>query len=131
MRTEDLTEEDVSLMKAAQMLIRKRRSKRSSVGTALRTRLGKVFCGVNIEVRGSAPCSICAEYAAIGTMVAEGEDEIETIVAVSSGRGYSVIPPCGKCRELIGEFGDPYVIVKIYGELKKVKLNELHPLPVT
>jgi len=97
----------------------------------LRTKSGKVFCGVNIEVEGSAPCSICAEYAAIGTMVTEGENKIETIVAVSSGRGYSVIPPCGKCRELTGEFGDPYVIVKIDGKLKKVKLNELHPLPVT
>jgi cytidine deaminase len=131
MRVKDLTEKDMELIKLAKGLIQKRKSKRSSVGAALRTKGGKVFCGVNIEVEGSAPCSICAEYAAIGTMVAEGEDEIKTIVAVSSGRDYSVIPPCGKCREFIGEFGDPYVIVKIDEKLRKVKLSELHPLSVT
>jgi len=131
MRATDLTKEDMELIGKAKELIRKRRSKRSSVGAALRTKNGRVFRGVNIEVEGSAPCSICAEYVAIGTMVAEGEDEIEAIVAVSSGRGYSVIPPCGKCREFIGEFGDPYVIVKIDDALKKVNLSELHPLPVT
>jgi cytidine deaminase len=131
MQTMDLTKEDIWLIRAAKELIRKRRSKRSSVCSALQARSGKVFFGVNIDVQSSAPCSVCAEYAAIGTMVTDGEDEIKTIVAVSSHKGYSVIPPCGKCRELIGEFGNPYVIVKIDNKLKKVKLSELHPQPVT
>jgi cytidine deaminase len=63
-------------------------------------------------------------------MVSEGEGNIETIVAVSSNRNYSVLPPCGKCRQFISEFGNPYVIVEVNGKLKKVKLSELCPLPV-
>ena len=130
MHYEELTKEDLELVEKARNLIRKRKSKRSTVGAALRTKNDKVFCGVNIEIECSAPCSICAEYAAIGTMVSEGEEEITTIVAVSSKRKYSVLPPCGKCRQFISEFGNPYVIVEVNRGLKKAKLNELYPLPV-
>ncbi len=126
----DLTEQDLGLVENARDLIKKRKSKRSSVGAALRTKNGKVFCGINIEIECSAPCSICAEYAAIGTMVSEGEEEIKTIVAVSSNREYSVLPPCGKCRQFISEFGNPYVIVEVDGKQKKTKLSELYPLQV-
>ena len=130
MHYEELSKQDLELIEKARDLIRKRKSKRSSVGAALRTSSDKVFCGVNIEIECSAPCSICAEYAAIGTMVSEGENEIQTIVAVSSNRDYSVLPPCGKCRQFIREFGNPYVIVEVGGKLKKAKLSELYPLPV-
>ena len=130
MHYEELSKQDLELIEKAREVIRKRKSKRSSVGAALRTSSGKVFCGVNIEIECSAPCSICAEYAAIGTMVSEGENEIQTIVAVSSNRDYSVLPPCGKCRQFISEFGNPYVIVEVGGKLKKAKLSELYPLPV-
>lgn len=130
MHYEELSKQDLELIAEARDVIKKRKSKRSSVGAALRTSSDKVFCGVNIEIECSAPCSICAEYAAIGTMVSEGENEIQTIVAVSSNRDYSVLPPCGKCRQFISEFGNPYVIVEVGGKLKKAKLSELYPLPV-
>ena len=126
----DLTEQDLELVENARDLIRKRKSKRSTVGAALRTKNNRIFCGINIEIECSAPCSICAEYAAIGTMVSEGEEEIKTIVAVSSNREYSVLPPCGKCRQFISEFGNPYVIVEVDSKLKKTKLSELYPLQV-
>lgn len=126
----DLTEQDLELVENARDLIRKRKSKRSTVGAALRTKNNRIFCGINIEIECSAPCSICAEYAAIGTMVSEGEEEIKTIVAVSSNREYSVLPPCGKCRQFISEFGNPYVIVQVDSKLKKTKLSELYPLQV-
>jgi len=129
MKLNDLTEQDEELIEQAKSLINKRKSKRSSVGVALRTANNKIFRGVNIEIECSAPCSICAEYAAIGTMVTEGECEIDIIVAVSRKSG--VIPPCGQCRQFISEFGDPYVIVEVDGQLKKAKLHELYPLPVT
>ena len=125
----NLTKQDLELVERAKDLIRKRKSKRSTVSAALRTANNKIFHGVNIEIECSAPCSICAEYAAIGTMISEGEEEIETIVAVSC-KNFSIIPPCGKCRQFISEFGDPYVIVEIEGKMKKVKLRELYPLPV-
>lgn len=126
----DLTKQDLELIEKARDLIRKRKSKRSTVGAALRTKNDRIFRGVNIEIECSAPCSICAEYGAIGTMVSEGEEEIKTIVAVSSNREYSVLPPCGKCRQFISEFGNPYVIVEVDGKPKKTKLSELYPLQV-
>jgi cytidine deaminase len=126
----DLEKPDLELLEKAKDLIAKRKSMRSSVASVLRTRSGKIFEGVNVEIECSAPCSICAEYAAIGTMVTEGEQEIETIVAYSYKNGGYVLPPCGKCRQFICEFGNPYVIVQVGQKFKKVKLSELYPLPV-
>src|SRR5512136_38695 len=108
----DLEKPDMELVEKAKGLIADRKSRRSSVASVLRTRSGRIFEGVNIEIECSAPCSICAEYAAIGTMVTEGEQEIATIVAYSYKEGGYVLPPCGKCRQLICEFGNPYVIVQ-------------------
>lgn len=130
MKFTDLTSQDRELVEKAKSLIAKRKSKRSSVAAALRTKSNKVFTGINIDIDASAPCSMCAEYAAIGTMATEGEEQIETIVAVSCNKDYAVIPPCGRCRQFIKEFGDPYVIVEIDHKLQKVKLNQLYPLPV-
>jgi cytidine deaminase len=130
MQLVDLSKGDLELVEKAKELIRKRKSRRSSVASVLRTKNGRVFQGVNIEIECSAPCSICAEYAAIGTMVSEGEEEIDTIVAFAYKQGGHVLPPCGKCRQFINEFGNPYVIVQVDRELKKAKLSELYPLPV-
>lgn len=131
MMSANLAEKDLELVEKGKDLIKRRRSKISSVAAVLRTKNNKIFSGVNIEIECSAPCSICAEYAAIGTMVSEGEKEIEAIVAVSHWDDeYSVLPPCGKCRQFISEFGNPYVIVEVNQKLKKVKLSELYPLPV-
>ena len=129
MRFIDLANQDLELVEKAKGLIRKRKSERSTVAAVLRTGNGKVFYGLNIEVKGSSPCSICAEYTAIGTMVSEGESEIETIVAISQKNEDIILPPCGKCRQLIREFGNPYMIVQVNHELKKVKLSELLPSP--
>ncbi len=126
----DLEKSDMELVKKAKELIAERKSRRSSVASVLRTRSGRIFEGVNIEIECSAPCSICAEYAAIGTMVTEGEQEIVTIVAYSYKEGGYVLPPCGKCRQFICEFGNPYVIVQVGRQIKKVKFSELYPLPV-
>ena len=130
MHFKDLTKRDLELVDKAKDLIDQRKSKRSSVAAVLRTKSNKIFHGVNIEIECSAPCSICAEYAAIGTMVSEGEEEIETIVAFAYKNGGRVLPPCGQCRQFISEFGDPYVIVEVDRKLKKLRLSELYPLPV-
>lgn len=126
----NLTKQDLELVEKTKQLIKKRTSRRSTVAACLRTMSNQIFCGVNISIEGSEPCSICAEYAAIGTMVCAGEEEIKTIVAVSGKHDYSILPPCGKCRQFISEFGNPHVIVQVDGEVKKVKLSELYPLPV-
>ena len=127
MKLRDLAEQDLELVELARDLVKKRKSQISSVAAVLRTKNGRIFRGVNIEIEASAPCSICAEYAAIGTMVTEGEKAIDTIVAVSTS---SVLPPCGQCRQFIREFGNPFVIVEVGGALKKAELSDLYPLPV-
>lgn len=99
------------------------------MASVLKTIDGRIFQGVNIEVKGAAPCSTCAEYAAIGTMVTEGGTRIDTIVAVN-GKKRAILPPCGKCRQLISEFGNPYVILKLRGRLVKTKLAQLYPMQI-
>ena len=101
------------------------------VGSALITSKGNVFRGVNLGFY----CGIasCAEYQAIGTMISSGEKAIRTIVAVSfSGRTrkYEVIPPCGKCREMIWQTAKENQNAEvIISESRKVKLRELLPHP--
>ncbi len=130
MRTHRLSTEDQWLIDQASKLAKKRKSERTSVAAVLRTKDGRVFQGVNIEVSGSAPSSFCAEYAAVGTMVSEGASEIVTIVAVN-GKKNIVLPPCGNCRQLLREFGNPYIILTIRGRHVKVRLAELYPAQVT
>jgi cytidine deaminase len=129
MRTCGISKDDHALIKQALGLARRRRSRITTVEAALKTKDGKIFQGVNIEVSGSPPCSICAEYAAVGTMVSEGATEIGTIVAVN-GRKETVLPPCGKCRELLRQFGNPYVILKLRGRFVKARLAELYPMEI-
>jgi cytidine deaminase len=121
-----LTKQDKELMKIGTDLIRKRMSIMSTVACGLRTTSGNVYTGVNIEQIHSSPCSMCAEYAAIGSMHAEDDAEIETIVAIDT-EGI-VLPPCGKCREMIRQFGDPFVILQEKkGDRYKVRLSTLLP----
>ena len=100
---------------------------------ALITKSGKIFTGINLDVKSSAGASICGERSAIMHMISQAERTIETIVAVWISRDYNknkkwgILQPCGICRHVISQFGDPWVIIS---KSKKVKLNELYPLPV-
>jgi cytidine deaminase len=73
-----------------------------SVACALVTDQGDVFIGINID----AKCSLgfCAEHNAIGAMLTHGQNKVRTIVAVNS-RG-QILPPCGRCRELMYQLDD-------------------------
>jgi len=124
-----ISNEDQALLERAFQLAKKSRSSKTAVASVLKATDGRVFQGVNIEVKGSAPCSMCAEYAAIGAMVTEGATRIATIVAVS-GKKRVILPPCGKCRQLISEFGNPYVIVKLRGRVVKARLKDIYPMQI-
>ena len=96
-----LTADDAALIAAAQATLAPRdlspTLSAGGVAAALRTVGGTVWRGVCID----AACSIgfCAEHAAIAAMVTALESRIDTIVAVAEdGR---ILPPCGRCRELI------------------------------
>jgi cytidine deaminase len=66
------------------------------VAAALISRSGHVYTGICVDTA----CSLgfCAEHAAIAEMLKARESEIDTIVAVC---GSEIVPPCGRCRELI------------------------------
>ena len=120
-----LTKNDQELIHLALQAAKKRFGDFSTVGAALRTKKGKIYTGVNIEQIHSSACSMCAEYSAIAPMQTEADQLIETIVAIDfNGR---VLPPCGRCRELLRQFGNPYVILQIKGKTVKKPLDELIP----
>ena len=125
MNISEITNPDKELVDIAKNLINNRKSKLSTVGCALKTTNGKVFRGVSVEPRHSGPCHSCAEYSAVGTMQTEGNYKIETIVAV--GEDGTILPPCGRCREMLKEFGNPYVIIQENSKLFKLKLDEIIP----
>ena len=111
-----LTKTDQELIKRAYSLIKKRyKARRFTVSSVLITNKDNIYEGLDIELL-SGPCSNCAEYAAISSMIANGEEKIKTIVAVANDG--KILPSCGKCRELIysisgGETFNPTWIIII------------------
>jgi cytidine deaminase len=67
------------------------------VAAALITEAGHVFTGICIDT--SSSLGFCAEHAAIAEMLKARETRIKAIVAVYEDG--TVLPPCGRCRELI------------------------------
>jgi cytidine deaminase len=96
------------------------------VGCILVTEKGEIFSGASMDL----VCGIgfCAEHTAISQMITQtGETHIRIIVAVSDN---GVIPPCGRCRELMNILDprnkDTDVIIS---DKKKIKLRDLLPFP--
>jgi cytidine deaminase len=67
------------------------------VGAALVTASGALYTGVCVDL--ACGIGFCAEHAAIAEMLKARESEVRTIVAVNAEG--SVLPPCGRCRELL------------------------------
>lgn len=102
----------------------KKNGEAGHVACALETAIGTVFTGICIDV----PCSIgiCAEQAAVAEMLKTGETKIKRIIAVYEDG--SVLPPCGRCRELISQLDlDNEKTVIAIGHDREVTLKELLP----
>ena len=82
---------------------------RFRVGAALLCSDGAIVTGVNVENR-SYGLTICAERTAIAAAVTSGRRSFAAIAVYSPDAEYP-IPPCGACRQVIGEFMDPEAIV--------------------
>ncbi|WP_415406108.1 cytidine deaminase family protein [Sulfurovum sp. CS9] len=94
-----------------------------SVGAALLTAKGNVFTGINIEV--ACGIGFCAEHSAIAEMLKNRETQIEMIVATNSE---FIIPPCGRCRELMFQIDSKNLNTKVYlSKEKYMTLDELLP----
>src|SRR5512139_1731721 len=66
------------------------------VACALLSASGNLYFGVCIDINSGI--GFCAEHSAIAAMITAGESSIAKIVAIC---GDVVLPPCGRCRELI------------------------------
>lgn len=98
------------------------------VGATLITDAGQQYFGVCIDT-GSGT-GFCAEHSAIAAMVTAKEYRIQKIVAVwRDGNGaLYVLPPCGRCRELIRQIDAANLDTDVVlGPDKVVKLRDLLP----
>ncbi len=133
MKKYKLNEKDLKLIEIAKNLIKKRYTRneifQTSVGCALETNKNNVYLGVNIHSLTSTPTSIDAEQNAMGNMVTNGERTIKTIVAIHNPKNKNLVifQPCGVCRHIMSQFGNPFIIIN---SKYKVKLSDLYPLPV-
>ena len=75
------------------------------VAAALECADGSIFTGVNIE-NASYGATLCAERGALAAAVAAGKREFVRILIIG-GKGGEITdfcPPCGICRQVMGEF---------------------------
>jgi len=118
------------LIKKAAAVVKPKKTKGglfADVGCALLSEKGKVYTGV-CAVSGSNV--FCAEENAIGSMITDGEYNINKIVAVwkdENGATF-VIPPCGNCRQFMRETDESNLETEVVLDRDKtVKLKELLP----
>lgn len=99
------------------------------VGAVVLGSVGEVFTGANVE-NASYPVSTCAEANAINTAVAQGVQKIDTVaVACVDATDIEGAYPCGRCRQIMSEFGVERVVVTA-GDgsvIREHSLDELLP----
>lgn len=93
------------------------------VGSALRTKSGRIYTGVNVE-NAAYPQTMCAERVAIYKAVSEGEKEFEVISVVTDNGG----SPCGGCRQVMAEFGLDTIVLLADGNGKLVQETTVREL---
>jgi len=98
-----------------------------NVSCALLSSQGNLYLGVCIDL-GSG-IGFCAEHSAISAMITAGETAIDRVVAISEDG--KVLPPCGRCRELMYEIDQSNLnnTKVILAENQAVSLAKLLPHP--
>lgn len=88
---------------------------------------GEIFAGANVE-NASYPVSSCAEATAINTAVSHGVRKIDTVaVACVDADDVEGAYPCGRCRQIMAEFGVERILVSA-GEGSEVREHTLEEL---
>ncbi len=101
------------------------------VGSALRTKSGKVYTGCNIENHGIQ--GVCSERTAFAKALSEGEREFECITIVGALKGEEPTEkcmPCGYCRQFMSEFVDDnfkVCVVDKDNNVEEFTINDLLP----
>jgi cytidine deaminase len=89
---------------------------------------GNIYTGANVE-NASYPVSTCAEATVIAHAVSQGARRLPTVaVACIDAVTVEDAYPCGRCRQIMNEFGveDVYVTAG-EGEVRHHTLQELFP----
>ena len=77
------------------------------VGACLLTAEGERFSGCNVE-NLSFGLTMCAERVAVGSMIAAvGRRDVVAVAVVADTE--PPLSPCGACRQVLAEFGDPVI----------------------
>lgn len=98
-----------------------------SVGAAIRTPMGNIHTGANVE-NASYPLGSCAEASAISAMIGLGEREIADIAIISLQNNPCF--PCGGCRQRISEFATHATRIHVMdarGHVQSFPVNDLLP----
>ena len=140
MKYSELNEQDKKTLEAAiEVSSRLYVKDIQEVGAAVRTNDGQIFSGIHFET-STGFATVCGEVAAICCMVAAGRRDLAAVAAVwrdEEGQ-YFLLPPCGRCREVISDFNpDAWVILSMaenhwdVGAIEhvgKVRVSDLLPL---
>lgn len=95
-----------------------------AVGAALLGADGVVYCGCNVE-NISFGLTLCAERSAICQAIAAGCRDFTALAVVADTA--EPISPCGACRQVLAEFGDPAVVMANRFKSEKTTLATLLP----
>ena len=88
------------------------------------SRSGKKYTGICLDF--SSSLGFCAEHAAIAEMLKAHESEIALVVAVAENG--NVLPPCGRCREMMWQLNDANAdALIILAPARALPLRELLP----
>jgi cytidine deaminase len=125
---ERLDPEFLPLIKAAQVVRERAYAPYTlyRVGCAILADNGRIYTGANVE-NAAYPAAMCAEATAVAAMVSDGPRSIRAVV-VANGAETPVFP-CGKCRQVIREFGANCKVVVIGSSplFSQMKFDELYP----
>lgn len=96
-----------------------------TVGAALLTRSGEIVTGVNAFHFLGGPC---AEVSALANHASAHPDDPVVAVAAAYGPTGQVIPPCGKCRQVLFD-EDPSIqcVIRSHNGLEAVSVDRLLP----
>lgn len=117
------------LLKIAQDNLKPKQVSRTTyvgaVSAAIEMESGNVYTGLSIDT----PCSMgfCAEHAAIASALNHEESKIVKVVAIDEN--HKILPPCGRCRELIHQINDHNLDCEVLIGEKVYTLKELLPNP--
>lgn len=116
---------DHDLVRAAMDLVRARgRGDNHTVAAAGRAPDGRIITALNAYHFTGGPC---AELVLIGTAAAQGVYRLDTVVAVGD-RDRGVLPPCGRCRQVLVDYFPAVRIIVGQGDRRRtVPVTDLLP----